>query len=49
MFTVSQYDLSSWGGSLIIEGVPTVVFQERRHLILNIDILYLWSLCHFLQ
>ena len=42
MYTVSQYCLDTWKGSLI-KGVPALVYQEGRHLIFifNMDILFL--------
>ena len=41
-YTASQCGLGTWEGSLIIEGGPTLVSQEERHLIFifNMDILY---------
>ena len=33
MYTRSQYGLSIWKGSLIIEGVPELKSQNGRHLI----------------
>ena len=40
--TAGQRGLGTWEGSLIIEGGPTLVSQEERHLIFifNMDILY---------
>ena len=32
-YTTSQYGLSIWKGSLIIEGVPALASQEGRHLV----------------
>ena len=49
-YTVGQYDLGTWKGSLIMEGVPALVSQKGRHLIFifNMDNLYFWSMCPFL-
>ena len=55
MNPVSQYDLDTWGKGLILEGVPTLVFQDWRDLIFilllfflifvfNRVILSLWSI-----
>ena len=40
-YTGSLYGLGTWEGNLIMEGVPALAFQERRHLIFifNMDIL----------
>ena len=49
--TVSQYGLCTKEGSLITEGGTALVSQDGNHLlfIFNIDILYFWSMCPFLQ
>ena len=40
-YTASQYVLGNWEGCLIMEGIPALPSQERRHLIFifNMDIL----------
>ena len=44
-YTVSQHDLGTWKGSLIIKGGQALASQEERNLIFifNIDILFLKS------
>ena len=41
MYTMNQYGLGTWEGSLIIKEVPALASQKERHLIFifNMDII----------
>lgn len=49
MYTARQYGFGTWEGSLIIRGVPALMYQVEGHLILifNMDIVCFWPVCLF--